>query len=96
MKNFRGFSPSAIEFYEQLQVHNTRSWWSEHKGTYEQELRDPMRAMPSPMSSEMPRSSGRTAMFDSARTRPPIRTTSARSRRLRTPSATTCRSRQPA
>ena len=42
---FSGFAPAALEFYEQLQIHNTRAWWSEHKSTYEQQLRDPMRAL---------------------------------------------------
>lgn len=43
--SFAGFSPAALDFYEQLQVHNTRAWWAEHKGEYERELRDPMKAM---------------------------------------------------
>ena len=43
--SFTGFPPGAVDFYEQLQVHNTRSWWTEHKGTYESAIRDPMRAL---------------------------------------------------
>lgn len=42
---FTGFSPAAVEFYEQLQVHNSRSWWTEHKSAYEIEIKDPMRAL---------------------------------------------------
>jgi uncharacterized protein (TIGR02453 family) len=43
--SFTGFSPAAVEFYDQLQVHNTRTWWSEHKAIYEDQIRDPMRSL---------------------------------------------------
>jgi uncharacterized protein (TIGR02453 family) len=42
---FSGFSPEALDFYEQLSIHNTRAWWSEHKDTYARELREPMLAL---------------------------------------------------
>lgn len=44
-KPFAGFPPAALVFYEQLQVNNSRTWWSEHKDTYGSEIRDPMRAL---------------------------------------------------
>jgi uncharacterized protein (TIGR02453 family) len=52
MAAYSGFSPAAVEFYDQLQVHNTRSWWAEHKSTYEREIRDPMRELLDALSDE--------------------------------------------
>ena len=52
MGAYSGFSLAAVEFYDQLQVHNTRSWWAEHKSTYEREIRDPMRELLDALSDE--------------------------------------------
>lgn len=40
--SFTGFSPGAMEFYDQLEASNTREWWLEHRATYTQLLHEPM------------------------------------------------------
>ena len=42
---FRGFSAGAIDFFCGLAAENTRQFWQQHKGVYESEIRDPMRAL---------------------------------------------------
>jgi uncharacterized protein (TIGR02453 family) len=42
---FRGWPPSAIEFYEQLEGNNNRAWWLEHKATYDDDVRAPFEAL---------------------------------------------------
>lgn len=43
--NFSGFSASGLRFYEELEINNTRSWWQEHKATYDTQLRAPMQEL---------------------------------------------------
>lgn len=38
-----GIPAEAFEFYDHLAVDNTREFWAEHKGEYEQYVRDPLR-----------------------------------------------------
>jgi uncharacterized protein (TIGR02453 family) len=40
---FRGFPPAALEFYERLAADNSRTFWHEHKATFEEAVRGPMR-----------------------------------------------------
>jgi uncharacterized protein (TIGR02453 family) len=42
---FNGFSLQALDFYEDLEANNTRTFWAEHKNLYESQVRDPMRAL---------------------------------------------------
>ena len=42
---FAGFAPQSLAFYEALEVNNTRAWWTEHKPTYDLQLRAPMQEM---------------------------------------------------
>ncbi|MFY9330938.1 MAG: DUF2461 domain-containing protein [Candidatus Nanopelagicales bacterium] len=42
---FAGFAPQSLAFYEELEVNNTRAWWTEHKPTYDLQLRAPMQEM---------------------------------------------------
>lgn len=42
---FAGFAPQSLAFYEALEVNNTRAWWTEHKSTYDLQLRAPMQEM---------------------------------------------------
>ena len=42
MSTFPGFSARAVEFYAELETHNTREFWAEHKAVYEAEVREPM------------------------------------------------------
>lgn len=39
---FSGFPPEAVEFYQQLELHNTREWWVAHKATYQDAVRVPV------------------------------------------------------
>jgi uncharacterized protein (TIGR02453 family) len=45
MAAFRGFPSAAIGFYEDLEVDNTKEWWSAHKQVYEEAVRGPMEAL---------------------------------------------------
>ena len=49
---FTGFPPAAFTFYEQLAAHNTKSWWLEHKGAYEESVRAPMQALTDALAAE--------------------------------------------
>lgn len=42
---FTGFSDEAFEFYEGLSADNSKSYWTAHKKTYEEAVRDPMLAL---------------------------------------------------
>ena len=39
---FRGFPPAAIEFYEQLEADNTRTFWQANRATYDEAVVAPM------------------------------------------------------
>ena len=43
--DFTGFPPQALDFYDDLEVDNTRSFWEKHKGTYDYSVRRPMVAL---------------------------------------------------
>lgn len=45
MSEFAGFTPWGPEFYAELEQHNSREFWAEHKARWEREVRDPMRAL---------------------------------------------------
>jgi uncharacterized protein (TIGR02453 family) len=45
MSEFAGFTPWGPEFYAELELHNSREFWAEHKARWEREVRDPMRAL---------------------------------------------------
>ncbi len=42
---FAGFPPEGIEFYERLEVENTKDFWQAHKHVWESAIRDPMDAL---------------------------------------------------
>lgn len=42
---FRGWPAEALEFYEGLAADNSRSYWTDHKETYERDVRAPMAAL---------------------------------------------------
>jgi uncharacterized protein (TIGR02453 family) len=42
---FTGFRPAAFSFLRQLKRHNARPWFESHRPLYEQELREPFRAL---------------------------------------------------
>ena len=45
MVAFSGFPVAALDFYDDLETDNTRSFWTAHKETYEQAVREPMAAL---------------------------------------------------
>jgi uncharacterized protein (TIGR02453 family) len=42
---FTGFPVAALDFYDDLELDNTRSFWNAHKQVWEQSVRDPMVAL---------------------------------------------------
>jgi uncharacterized protein (TIGR02453 family) len=42
---FEGFPEAALDFYEDLEMDNTRSFWTAHKDVYETSVRAPMVAL---------------------------------------------------
>jgi uncharacterized protein (TIGR02453 family) len=45
MASFSGFPVSALDFYDDLEVENTRPFWEAHKATYAESVRGPMTAL---------------------------------------------------
>lgn len=52
MGTFAGFPVEALAFYADLEEHNTKEWWSEHQGVYEDAVREPMLALLEALSAE--------------------------------------------
>ncbi|HEX3298304.1 MAG TPA: DUF2461 domain-containing protein [Nocardioides sp.] len=49
---FTGFPSQALDFYDDLEVDNSRTFWEKHKGTYEYSVRRPMVALCSALAEE--------------------------------------------
>ena len=49
---FRGWPVEAIEFYEGLEADNSRTYWQDHKATYESAVLGPMQALLDELSAE--------------------------------------------
>ncbi len=45
MPEFAGFPVAALDFYDDLEVDNTKSYWAAHKHVYEQCVKEPMAAL---------------------------------------------------
>ena len=45
MAEFTGFPVAALDFYDDLEMDNTRSFWEAHKATYDEAVRAPMTAL---------------------------------------------------
>jgi uncharacterized protein (TIGR02453 family) len=45
MASFEGFPVAALDFYDDLELDNTRSFWTAHKDTYETAVKAPMAAL---------------------------------------------------
>lgn len=52
MSTFRGWPPAAIDLYRRLEQENTRTFWLEHKATYDQDVRAPFDALSDLVASE--------------------------------------------
>jgi uncharacterized protein (TIGR02453 family) len=42
---FHGWTDAVLDFYEGLEVDNSRAYWQEHKQVYEEQVRAPMQAL---------------------------------------------------
>jgi uncharacterized protein (TIGR02453 family) len=52
MSEFTGFPVAALDFYDDLEVDNTKSFWAAHKETWEVAVRDPMLALTAALTRE--------------------------------------------
>ncbi len=52
MSEFGGFPVSALDFYDDLEVDNTRSFWEKHKATYDNDIKAPMTTLVSSLAAE--------------------------------------------
>ena len=52
MSEFTGFPVAALDFYDDLEVDNTKSFWAAHKQTWEESVRDPMLALTAALAEE--------------------------------------------
>jgi uncharacterized protein (TIGR02453 family) len=43
--DFTGFSTEALDFYDDLELDNTRSYWTGHQAVYDEQVRAPMVAL---------------------------------------------------
>ena len=49
---FTGFSAAALDFYDDLEMDNTKSFWEAHRQTYDTEVAAPMKALMAELSTE--------------------------------------------
>lgn len=49
---FSGFPVAALDFYDDLEIDNTRSFWTAHKAVYDEAVRAPMVALTEALSPE--------------------------------------------
>lgn len=49
---FLGFPSAALEFYDHLEVENSREFWDAHKGLYESAVRQPMQELVNELAAE--------------------------------------------
>ena len=50
---FTGFPSQALDFYDDLEVDNSRTYWEKHKGTYDYSVRRPMVALCAALAEEL-------------------------------------------
>jgi uncharacterized protein (DUF2461 family) len=43
--SFTGFPVAALDFYDDLEVDNTKSFWESHKHVYKESVEAPMKAL---------------------------------------------------
>ncbi|WP_183099162.1 DUF2461 domain-containing protein [Nocardioides pelophilus] len=52
MSSFHGFPVAALDFYDDLEVDNTKSFWEAHKATYDNDVKAPMVALTDALAQE--------------------------------------------
>lgn len=57
---FQGFPVAALDFYDDLEMDNTRSFWAAHKHVYDEAVKAPMQALMAALTAEFA-PDGRTA-----------------------------------
>ncbi len=60
---FAGFPVAALDFYDDLEVDNTRSFWEAHRETYERCVRAPMTALLEALAGEFSPDGGSVTVF---------------------------------
>ena len=50
--SFDGFPVAALDFYEDLEMDNTKSYWEAHKVTYVEAIKEPMTALCAELAAE--------------------------------------------
>ena len=45
MPEFSGFPVEALDFYDDLEMDNTKSYWEAHRPTYDEAVATPMKAL---------------------------------------------------
>ncbi|GGF45658.1 TIGR02453 family protein [Marmoricola endophyticus] len=50
--SFEGFPVAALDFYDDLEIDNTKSFWTAHKQTYDEAVRAPMEALTAALEKE--------------------------------------------
>jgi uncharacterized protein (TIGR02453 family) len=50
--SFRGIPTAALDFYEDLEVDNSKSFWTAHKAVYEESVRAPLEALAEALAEE--------------------------------------------
>ncbi|MFT4264810.1 MAG: DUF2461 domain-containing protein [Nocardioides sp.] len=50
--SFEGFPSAALDFYDDLEVDNTKSFWEAHKTTYQSAVLEPMKALTKELEAE--------------------------------------------
>ena len=59
MSGFRGFPVEALDFYDDLEMDNTKSFWTAHKDVYDTAVKAPMTALVAALEPEF----GRAKVF---------------------------------
>ena len=49
---FQGFPEAALDFYDDLEIDNTKGFWEQHKDTYRTAVAEPMRALTDALADE--------------------------------------------
>jgi uncharacterized protein (TIGR02453 family) len=52
MTEFNGFPEAALDFYDDLEIDNTKSFWDAHKDVYSHSVRTPMTALTAALESD--------------------------------------------
>ena len=63
MTTFQGFGEHAIDFYDGLVADNSKSYWTDHKGVYQADVREPMEALLAELSGEFATEFSRATVF---------------------------------